>query len=758
MGNLTDNYHILKELGRGGMGAVYLANDKRLDRKVAIKILQIAGNFTIEQKSEIIARFQKEAKAIAKLSHPNIVNIYDVGEEDGQYYMVMEFLEGRSIGGVLEAEKSLPIEECVAISIQICKALDYMHKNSIVHRDIKPDNIIVGSDKMAKITDFGIAQNDSDQMRLTQDGAILGSVMYISPEQLRNSKDVDNRADIFSYGVTLYQMLTGKLPFDGDTIGEVVSKVLGENPELPRKINPSIPYELEAIVMKAMSKDREKRYKNIEDMERDLQNLSATHSFKKSIIAATSSNLDQNTNSSNVTSKTIYNNQSTSNNIKSSAIIIEKASSQEKIIRTLIKLVTAIVLIHISYSFLTSMLESSTAYEIFSAKINNAMIQGPYSQSLVAKAVSIKSAIYSLVIVMVMLIFSAFSFPIDSKGVHRNFSLSSELLPALLVLILSAAYTFGFVAKTDTNKAYINAYQDDSKSEIANLEYILNQKGLINYSATDTYKKKYRSILDTQKERQGRYDVPEKQLRNVITAGDHINLKIISENSQLDPSMQIADDLINNIFTLTDPAKELFESKTNQLVNVVSAGRLPVLPQTAKYSVIKDPATNKITSVLFEWETDSFEISQGKLKLKHKTNSYEYPQVTQKNVDFKVINSTDKNLFALIYSGQGDLKEKFQVEPNKEGIFSLKEKTEYQVIVVPSEKTALPLTANFSANEKDKVIIDKLFYQKPDYYTLSEKVFSSKSATDIKKLQLKEDNIFSTDDADIVNFNLSSIK
>ncbi|RYX93588.1 serine/threonine protein kinase, partial [bacterium] len=300
MGSLTDNYHIIKELGRGGMGAVYLANDKRLDRKVAIKILQIGSSFTVEQKSEIINRFQKEARAIAKLSHPNIVNIHDIGEEDGQYYMVMEFLEGSSIASMLEKQTTLPIDECVNISIQICKALDYMHKNAIVHRDIKPDNIVIGLDKVAKVTDFGIAQNDSEQMRLTQDGAILGSVMYISPEQLRNSKDVDNRADIFSYGVTLYQMLTGKLPFQGETIGEVVSKVLGENPELPRKINPSIPYELEAIVMKSMNKDREKRYKNIEDMERDLQNLLATHSFKKTNIQ------NINTTSANI-NKTTYN-------------------------------------------------------------------------------------------------------------------------------------------------------------------------------------------------------------------------------------------------------------------------------------------------------------------------------------------------------------------------------------------------------------------------------------------------------------------
>lgn len=752
MGSLTDNYHIIKELGRGGMGAVYLANDKRLDRKVAIKILQIGNNFTIEQKSEIINRFQKEARAIAKLSHPNIVNIHDIGEEDGQYYMVMEFLEGSSIASILEKQNTLPIDECVNISIQICKALDYMHKNAIVHRDIKPDNIVIGLDKVAKVTDFGIAQNDSEQMRLTQDGAILGSVMYISPEQLRNSKDVDNRADIFSYGVTLYQMLTGKLPFYGETIGEVVSKVLGENPELPRKINPSIPYELEAIVMKAMNKDREKRYKNIEDMERDLQNILATHSFKKTNIQ------NVNTTSANI-NKTAYNNVTIgSTGMKSSAVILEKASVSTQIIRTLIKLITAIVIIHIGYSFISNILAPAIAQVIHANKLNGSMIQGPYSQLMVEKALSIKAGIYTLLLVLFMLIFSAYTFPIESKGVHRNFSIKAEFLPALLVILLSIAYTFGVVAKSDTTKKYTEAYQNDTKSEITSIDYILSQKGLLNYSETDNYKKRYRNILDTQRERQGRYDAPEKQLRNIALASDHINLKVISENKIQDFTLQTSSDLINNIFVINEPPKELYEAKVNQLLNTVSTGRLTALPADAKYSVVKDPATNKINLVLFEWENETLEISEGKITLKYKGRAYEYPQLSDKIAELKFLNSTDKKLFAFIYSIQGDLRDKIEIDANKENKISLKEKTEYQIIILPAEKTALPFSGTFSINNNDKIVIDKLYYQKPDYYLVSEKQFPSNTSVDIKKLQLKEDKIFSTDDADIITFNLASSK
>lgn len=747
MGLLTDNYHIIKEIGHGGMGTVYLANDKRLDRKVAIKMLKISGTFTLEQKSEIISRFQKEARAIAKLSHPNIVNIHDIGEEDEQYYMVMEFLEGKSIANILEEQKILPIDQCVDISIQICRALDYIHKNFIVHRDIKPDNIILINDKIAKITDFGIAQNDSEQLRLTQDGAILGSVMYISPEQLRSSKDVDNRTDIFSYGVTLYQMLTGVLPFYGETVGEVVSKVLSENPDLPRKINPSIPPELEAIVMRAINKDREKRYKTMEDMERDLQNLIATTSLKKTTTINTNQNINKNV----LNSKP---NNSVSS--KPTPVIVEKASNETKLLRLLSKIIISIILVHLSYSFISNLISSSVANELIQTKISGAMIQGPYSQSVVEKAVAFKSALYSLIIVLLMLIFSAYSFPINSKGLHRNFSIKDEIFPLIITLILTSIYTFGFIAKTDTNKAYINAYNEDLNKDINDIDTILVQKGIINYSQIDNYKKKYR-VLVSSSERQGRYDKPEVQIKNIVSLSDHILLKSESFNKLSDPTFQILDDLLDNIFAINEPIKELYEPKINQILNTISNGSLSLLPPEAKREISKD-SLNKVVSVKFDWDKNNLTLNHNQIKLKYNDIDYLYPQSTDKIVKFSINNKTDKKLFALLYNSNSDIKDKMIISPKESKDIEVREKTEYSLILLSSDKTAVPMFNQFIFNEGDKINIDKIYYQVDDYYSLKEKDFSTKTDFTVKKLDLKANNIFATDDADISLYNLNSFK
>ncbi|MFN8577101.1 MAG: serine/threonine-protein kinase [Candidatus Sericytochromatia bacterium] len=747
MGLLTDNYHIIKEIGHGGMGTVYLANDKRLDRKVAIKMLKISGTFTLEQKSEIISRFQKEARAIAKLSHPNIVNIHDIGEEDEQYYMVMEFLEGKSIANILEEQKILPIDQCVDISIQICRALDYIHKNFIVHRDIKPDNIILINDKIAKITDFGIAQNDSEQLRLTQDGAILGSVMYISPEQLRSSKDVDNRTDIFSYGVTLYQMLTGVLPFYGETVGEVVSKVLSENPDLPRKINPSIPPELEAIVMRAINKDREKRYKTMEDMERDLQNLIATTSLKKTTTINTNQNINKNV----LNSKP--NNPVSS---KPTPVIVEKASNETKLLRLLSKIIISIILVHLSYSFISNLISSSVANELIQTKISGAMIQGPYSQSVVEKAVAFKSALYSLIIVLLMLIFSAYSFPINSKGLHRNFSIKDEIFPLIITLILTSIYTFGFIAKTDTNKAYINAYNEDLNKDINDIDTILVQKGIINYSQIDNYKKKYR-VLVSSSERQGRYDKPEVQIKNIVSLSDHILLKSESFNKLSDPTFQILDDLLDNIFAINEPIKELYEPKINQILNTISNGSLSLLPPEAKREISKD-SLNKVVSVKFDWDKNNLTLNHNQIKLKYNDIDYLYPQSTDKIVKFSINNKTDKKLFALLYNSNSDIKDKMIISPKESKDIEVREKTEYSLILLSSDKTAVPMFNQFIFNEGDKINIDKIYYQVDDYYSLKEKDFSTKTDFTVKKLDLKANNIFATDDADISLYNLNSFK
>lgn len=749
MGTLTDNYQIIKELGRGGMGTVYLANDRRLDRKVAVKLLQLPANLTLEQKSEVISRFQKEAKAVAKLSHPNIVNIHDIGEENSQYFMVMEFLEGKSIGTILEQEKSLPIDECVDISIQMCRALDYIHKNSIVHRDIKPDNIIIGSDKIAKITDFGIAQNDTEQMRLTQDGAILGSIMYISPEQLRNSKDVDSRADIFSYGVTFYQMLTGQLPFNGETVGEVVSKVLNENPELPRKINPSIPPELEAIVMRAINKDKEKRYKSMEDMLKDLQNLVATTSFRKGNTTVNTKNQTINNVQPSKTS-------SVAENIRPN-IKVEKASKETKLLRVVFKIITALLIIHISYYFITGILTPSVVNDVMSSKLNGSMIQGPYSQSLVEKAVSFNTALYSLILVLSMLLFSAYSFPIESKGLHRNFNFKAEVLPIILVMIFSVIYTFAFVARYDTNKEYISSYKQDLNSKIDNIDSILSQKGIISYSKTDDYKKKYRKLIASSTERQGRHDKPETQLRLTSTMSDHILLKVNSLNKQDDPTFQITNDLLNNIFAISEPVKELYETKAGQLLSLVSKGAIGALPPEAKYTVTKD-INNKISSVKLEWNKDSFIINQNQLKLKHNDTDYVYPPPTDKMAKISFNNITDEKLYVFLYNPNGDLKDKMILASKENKEIQVREQSENTVIIIPSTKLAIPMSNSLSFNNGDSITIDKIFYQNEDYYSLKEKSFIQNSEYDVKKVELKSNNIFATDDADINTYNLTSLR
>lgn len=268
---LGKNYEIEKELGRGGMGAVYLATDKRLDRKVAIKVLSLSqGEDSEVSNEEVVKRFQREAKAIAKLNHPNIVNIFDIGEEDGCYYMVMEFLEGNSVGNILKYKKNISPSLAISITMQVCSALDYAHENGITHRDIKPDNIMLSKKGVAKLTDFGIAQLNQDQAKLTQAGSMLGSIMYTSPEQLHDASSVDSRADIYSLGVSLYEMLTGNLPFDGDNVTDIFMKILTKNPESLIGQVPDMPDALDTIISKSLTKDRDKRYQTANDMYNDL--------------------------------------------------------------------------------------------------------------------------------------------------------------------------------------------------------------------------------------------------------------------------------------------------------------------------------------------------------------------------------------------------------------------------------------------------------------------------------------------------------
>lgn len=262
---LAKNYEIIKEIGRGGTGSVYLGFDKKLERQIAIKMLELDSNLDKELVEEIVKRFEKEAKAIAKLKHPNIVDIYDFGEEDGKHFMVIELLEGNSLSNQLTRIKKLPLEKIIDIGIQLSSAISYAHSQGIIHRDIKPANVMMIDDDKVKLTDFGIAQLNNDKLGLTQAGSILGSILYIPPEQLVDSHKVDKRADVYSLGVTLFQLFTGRLPFEGNSVAEVVTKILNQNLPSMRDFRAEIPEALDRIILKAIKKEPEDRYQNIED-------------------------------------------------------------------------------------------------------------------------------------------------------------------------------------------------------------------------------------------------------------------------------------------------------------------------------------------------------------------------------------------------------------------------------------------------------------------------------------------------------------
>ncbi|MEK7431786.1 MAG: serine/threonine-protein kinase [Cyanobacteriota bacterium] len=267
---LSKNYEIIKEIGRGGMGIVYLAQDKRLDRQVAIKVLQLDPNLDNEEKERVINRFYKEGKSLAQLSHPEIVSIFDIGESEDQYYMIMEFIEGKSLARLLQIKSHFSIDLVLSIGAQIASALSYIHEKGILHRDIKPGNIMLSENGEARLTDFGLAKIVNSSISLTQTGSLFGSLMYIPPEQALGSKTMDVRSDIYSLGITLYELLTGSSPFMDDTIAIIIRKVIEEEPPPPSHFIPEIPQKLDEIILKSVRKDPNERYQNVSEMELDL--------------------------------------------------------------------------------------------------------------------------------------------------------------------------------------------------------------------------------------------------------------------------------------------------------------------------------------------------------------------------------------------------------------------------------------------------------------------------------------------------------
>ncbi len=279
---LGNRYEIIEKIGSGGMATVYKAKCKLLNRNVAIKILR--DEFAND--AEFIKRFQVEAQAAASLSHPNIVSIYDVGEENGLHYIVMELIEGKTLKEIITEKGRLPWKDAVKIAMQIASGLEQAHKNHIIHRDIKPHNIIMTKEGNAKVTDFGIAKAVSNST-INAFGSTVGSVHYFSPEHARGGY-TDEKSDIYSLGVVLYEMLTGKLPFDAETPVSVALKHIQEVPIEPSEIVRDIPIGVNNVVMKAMQKDVNNRYASASAMYNDLQKA-----LKNPEILSTTINLEE---------------------------------------------------------------------------------------------------------------------------------------------------------------------------------------------------------------------------------------------------------------------------------------------------------------------------------------------------------------------------------------------------------------------------------------------------------------------------------
>jgi serine/threonine-protein kinase len=266
IGKMLDNrYEILEKIGNGGMATVYKAKCHVLNRYVAIKILR--DEFTTD--SEFIKRFNTEAQSAASLTHPNIVSIYDVGNEDNLYYIVMELIQGKTLKEIINEDGMLSWKWSVNIAIQIASALETAHKHNIIHRDIKPHNIIITEDGMAKVTDFGIAKAVSNST-ITAFGTTIGSVHYFSPEHARGGY-TDAKSDLYSLGIVMYEMLTGKVPFDADTPVSVALKQVQEEPVEPIKLNDKIPISVNRIILKAMQKEPALRYQSATEMLTDLR-------------------------------------------------------------------------------------------------------------------------------------------------------------------------------------------------------------------------------------------------------------------------------------------------------------------------------------------------------------------------------------------------------------------------------------------------------------------------------------------------------
>lgn len=275
---INDRYEIIKSIGEGGMANVFLANDIILNRNVAVKVLR--GDLSNDDK--FIRRFEREALSVSNLSHPNIVEIYDVGEEDGEHYIVMEYIEGKTLKQLLKKRESLTLTEVIDIMTQLTDGISHAHESYIIHRDIKPQNIMIEDDGRIKITDFGIAMA-LNATQLTQTNSVMGSVHYLPPEQA-SGKSATVKSDIYAMGIMMYELLTGTVPFRGDNAVEIALKHMKDKIPSVRKQDPSIPQSVENIILKATAKNPRNRYDSAKEMHEDLLNcLSDEHANDKKI-------------------------------------------------------------------------------------------------------------------------------------------------------------------------------------------------------------------------------------------------------------------------------------------------------------------------------------------------------------------------------------------------------------------------------------------------------------------------------------------
>ncbi len=289
IGSTLSHYRILEKLGEGGMGVVYLATDTRLGRNVALKVLPVE----MANDPDRLARFEREARAVAGLNHPNIVTIHSVEQVDGLHFITMELVEGKTLSEVL-LEGSLSVDQLLETGVRLADALAAAHDRGITHRDLKPANVMVGDGGRRKVLDFGLAklrglsqqEGDVEQAELptatlTQQGVIMGTVPYMSPEQLQG-KEVDHRSDIFSLGIMLYEMATGRRPFEGGTSVDLISSILRDKPRLVTEVKGDLPYELGRIVRRCLEKDVERRYQSVKDVRTELEDIRGDASPKGS--------------------------------------------------------------------------------------------------------------------------------------------------------------------------------------------------------------------------------------------------------------------------------------------------------------------------------------------------------------------------------------------------------------------------------------------------------------------------------------------